>query len=86
MDGLICAVEPVTEEGIVYAREKASKLYHTSAYFLSKTMVDIPFQIFLTLVYATLVNFSVGLQSSGYSVYSFIFFLTFAPLLQGIVS
>lgn len=65
----------VSEERAMYLREKASKLYHTSAYFLSKTLLDLPIQFLLTLCYGTIAYLSVGLQLHSELFFRFILVL-----------
>lgn len=65
---IVNSVLTFTEEGLVYAREKAGKMYNTGAYFLSKTIIDIPIQLALNLLCAGVTQGMVGLQP-GFSVF-----------------
>jgi len=55
-------------------RERASGAYYVSAYFTSKSMVDMIFQLFLPVIFAAFVVPLTGLQNSGEKFCTFMAF------------
>ena len=49
------------EEKVICGREIASHAYPASAYFISRFLAALPFALFSSVIYATIIYFSVGL-------------------------
>ena len=61
--GLSCD-STVTEERALFTRERNLHMYRTTAYFLSKTLVELPVQVALSLLLGSIGYYMVGLQPS----------------------
>lgn len=65
-------------ERSIVTRERASNTYRTSAYFLSKTMTDLPKTLFFNVLFACIVYWMIGLTAnfSSFVIFIVIIFLT----------
>ena len=54
----------VTEERTLFTRERNLHMYRTTAYFLSKTLVELPVQLALSFLLGSIGYYMVGLQPS----------------------
>jgi len=45
----------------VFLREYANKTYGTTTYFVSKTLIEIPFQFIFPVVFSAIIYFAVGM-------------------------
>ena len=55
----------VTEERPLFLRERGCHVYRTSAYFFSKSAVEVPVQLLLSLLLGSVGYFMVGLRASA---------------------
>jgi hypothetical protein len=62
---VLCVLCAVAQERALYVREKSNKLYSTSAYFLARTAVDVPWQIILPFVFGSVGYEMAGLRERG---------------------
>jgi hypothetical protein len=64
--GVFCVVWCiVTEERGLFLREKSSKMYSTSAYFLSKIVIEIPLNTILSFIFGIVGYSMVGMNSDA---------------------
>lgn len=61
--GIVSSVVLFHEERALYFREKATKVYKTSAYFLGKTLIELPLQILTPIVFGAIPYYMIGLKS-----------------------
>lgn len=73
MGSLFSAVSTFPAELAVFLRERGSKTYHVSAYFLGKTLAEIPHQIIFPTLFGVIAYWMVGLNP--YADRFFIFLL-----------
>lgn len=69
---VVSAVLTFAEERALFLREKQKHLYHTSAYFLGRTAVDIALQTVLALIFGMFAYPMVGMQASGKKFFQFV--------------
>jgi len=60
--GTVSSVVLFHEERTLYFREKANKVYKTSAYFLGKTLIELPLQILTPIVFGSIPYYMIGLK------------------------
>jgi len=73
---IVNAVLTFSEERAVFEREKVINMYHTSAYFLGKTLLEIPIQLLLSVIFGFIGYFMAGLNSDGGPFFKFVLCLT----------
>lgn len=78
MGGVFGVLQTFAAELMIFKREHRSQMYSPSAFFLSKTLSDFPFQIFFPIIFVAIAYWMVGLNSSGerYITCTFIIVLT----------
>jgi len=75
MSSVFSNVSSMDQEIGVFIRERGSKTYHTSAYFISKWIADIPNQVIFPLIFGSISYWIVGLNGD------FVRFLVFLLVL-----
>lgn len=70
--GVFAVIFSFPLERSVVTRERASSTYRTSAYFLSKTMTDIPKSFLFTLTFSAISYFMIGLRQEVGAFFTFV--------------
>lgn len=60
--GIVSSVVLFHEERSLYFREKATKVYRTSAYFLGKTVIELPLQILTPFLFGSIPYYMIGMK------------------------
>lgn len=58
-------------EKVIVSRERAGKMYHVSAYYLSKVISEMPMRIFGNMLYAIILYWFVGLRAEARRFFTF---------------
>eukprot|EP00741_Cyanophora_paradoxa_P012559 tig00020614_g12136.t1 len=58
-------------EKAVFRREQAQRMYSTAAFFLSKVMVELPFQVVLPFIFSVVIYWLIGFQNTGEKFWTF---------------
>ena len=76
---MMIALIPVTivfpKEREIFLKEEGSKLYTTTAYFLSRNIIEIPYAIIFPLLQTLIVYWFIGLSSTATQFFTFFFIL-----------
>jgi ABC-type multidrug transport system permease subunit len=76
---LLCIHRPssptVTEERALFLREQSGRMYRTSAYFLSKLLIELPLNTGLSCLFGVVGYTMVGMVGDGMHVVKFLFLL-----------
>jgi len=68
-NSILGSVSQFLSELPTFMRERSSKAYNTSAYFVAKNVAELPMLIFIPTVWITAVYFIVGLNTSSIARY-----------------
>lgn len=74
VQALLTNVHPViifSEERVLFLREKQRKMYRTSAYFLAKVLIDLPFQLVFPVLFGLIPYFMIGFQPVAFKAVRF---------------
>ena len=65
------------KERVVFLKEEGARLYNTAMFYLSRTIVELPFLIFIPLLMAVILYWMIGLSNTAeqFFIFYFIFFL-----------
>ena len=79
LNSMMIALIPVTivfpKEREIFLKEEGSKLYTTTAYFLSRNIIEIPYAIIFPLLQTLIVYWFIGLSSTATQFFTFFFIL-----------
>jgi ABC-type multidrug transport system permease subunit len=81
VSGFMGSLSPVSivfpKERVVFLKEEGARLYSTWMFYLSRTIVELPFLILIPLLMAVIIYWMVGLANSAsqFFLFYFIFFL-----------
>ena len=73
--GSMQVIDSFPSERILTLRERAAGTYKASAYFLSKTFSELPFQLAQPIVFSVVVYFLIGLQADAGKFFLFMLFM-----------
>ena len=75
MVNFMTSLSPVTlvfpRDRQVFLKEESAKLYNTVTFFLSRILIELPFLILVPLIYALVLYWMVGLESSAEIFFTF---------------
>ena len=78
--GLFTVVNVFPEERVIVLRERAAGMYNTSAYFLSKSLAELPIQLLFPFLFSLIVYWMIGYQNDGSKWAHFTFILELSSL------
>ncbi|KJE96047.1 hypothetical protein CAOG_06421 [Capsaspora owczarzaki ATCC 30864] len=70
--GMLGVVMMFQSEKSVFLRERSSGAYRVSAYFLAKSLAELPVQMAIPVIYATIIYWLMGLNSSAAAFFTFV--------------
>lgn len=77
MSSFMTSLSPVSivfpKERVVFLKEEGSRLYSTWMFYLSRTVVELPFLILVPLLYSIILYWMVGLSNTAGQFFTFYF-------------
>lgn len=62
------------------SKERFTYDYSLSSFFVSRVLAEIPFQVFLSIIFSTVIYWGTGLNTEWYRFFVFILFIVFLNL------
>ena len=86
ISSLMMSIIPVTlvfpRERMVFLKEESTKLYSTFTFFISRTIIELPFTFIVPMLTSLILYWMVGLENSAGNFFTF-YFALFLIVLAG---